>query len=57
MYLQTCGRFKSANRKKGVTFEKGPQILQIIQARKFADMRVAELICGPPTFGCLIIYL
>jgi len=53
MCLQTCGRFKSGNRKKGVTFEKGPQILQIIQARKFADMRVAELICGPTTFACL----
>jgi hypothetical protein len=31
-------------------FAEGPRILQIIQVRKFGDLRLAEFICGPPTF-------
>jgi hypothetical protein len=63
MYLRTCGSFKSAktaNHQKRLgpkienpqdaTFAESPQILQIIKAHKFADLRFAELIFRPPTF-------
>jgi hypothetical protein len=33
-----------------VIFAEGPRILQIIEVRKFGDLRLAEFICGPPTF-------
>jgi hypothetical protein len=33
------------------TFAEGPQIFKKIQVRIFADLRFAEHICGPPTFG------
>jgi hypothetical protein len=38
---QICGRF---------------QIEQIIQVRKFADLRFAEIICGPPSFASFVWY-
>ncbi len=58
-YLRTYGNVNSAYRKKGphiaipqsATFAEGPQTWQIISIRKFADLRFAELICGPPTFA------
>ncbi len=34
---------------QSVIFAEGPRILQIIQVRKFGDLRLAELICGRPT--------
>ncbi len=36
---------------KSETFAEGPQIEQIIEVRKFGDLRLAELICGPLTFA------
>jgi hypothetical protein len=35
--------------KQSVPFTKGPQILQIVLSPRFADLRFAELFCGPPT--------
>ncbi len=36
------------------TFAEGPQIKKLVY--KFADLRFAELICGPPTFAFFFIF-
>jgi hypothetical protein len=35
---------------QNAAFAEGPQISKKIIVRKFADLRFAELICGPPSF-------
>jgi hypothetical protein len=55
MRLRTYGSFKPANHKKiesaKSTFVERPQVWQIILGGKFADLRLAELICESPTFA------
>jgi hypothetical protein len=60
MYLQTCGSFNSANHKDiGFANRKSTKChicgrsanLKKHLSEQIADLRFAELICGPPTFG------
>jgi hypothetical protein len=48
MYLRTWGSFKSANIKKDwVRKSQIRKVSQLRKVRKFADLRFAELNCGP----------
>jgi hypothetical protein len=61
MNLRTCGSVNSANHKKDCVhksqFRKVPHLRKVRKSDKllkfanFADLRFAELICGPTTLG------
>jgi hypothetical protein len=57
MYLWTCGSFKSANHKQfgaQLRMRKVPHLSKVrksIKLFKSANLRICELLCGPPAFG------
>jgi hypothetical protein len=53
MYLRICGSFKNwFSKPQTRKLKKCGQQIANLQVCKFADLRFAELTCGPPTFGC-----